>query len=104
MPYQSREWDVEEWEHAKGDSEYAAWLSKVDALCLRFLDQDLLSVPMLNLEDRLDPLECYERSVTPSMYFLEVVEQLKLENGIDLMDEFIAKQAKWGAVCPFLER
>lgn len=96
--------DPEFWAYAQGDSGFARWLARVDELCLRFIDQDLLSVPMLDLSDHMDPQECYERGITPNMYFIEILEHLKTESGIDLIDRYVAQQAKWGSVCPFLKR
>lgn len=102
MSYMSpRPGDPEFWDYARGDSEFAEWLTRVDDLCLRFLDQDLISVSMVDLSEGLDPQECYERNVSPTMYFAEILEHLKLENGIDLIDSYVAQQAKWGAICPF---
>ena len=96
--------DPDFWEVARGDPDLGYWLQRIDQLCMRFLNQDLLSIPVIDLEDRLEPIECYDRGVTPGMYFNEIAEELRTENGIDLIDSYIAKQAKWGSICPFLER
>lgn len=92
--------DPDFWEYARGNSDFSEWISKVDVLCERFLNQDLMSVPTLSFYNEFDLEECYERDVTPIMYFIEMLEQLKMENGSDLIDGFVAQQAKWGSFCP----
>jgi hypothetical protein len=96
--------DPDFWEYARGDPDFGYWLQVIDGMCMRFLDQDMLSLPAIDWQDHLEPIECYDRGVTPGMYFLEIIEVLRHENGIDLIDSYIAKQAKWGSICPFMER
>lgn len=79
-----------------GDTRFAAWLKEVDELCVRFLDQDLISMPALDAYSGVSPRFYYERNETPVMFFIELIEQMRLENGFELVDAYIARQAKWG--------
>lgn len=78
------------------DLDFAMWLKEVDDLCMRFLDQDLISLPTLDSYSGVTPMFYYERNETPTMFFLELVGQMRLENGFELVDAYIARQAKWG--------
>jgi hypothetical protein len=73
---------------------YSVWLSKVDALCTRLLNVDLMQ---LIDSEGLDPIEYYENNVHPDLYFAGVVvPTIESDHGGDLIDEVIGLAAMWG--------
>lgn len=90
--------DCSFWDYARGDTGFAQWLRNVDDICMRFLDQDLLSLPMIDLVDGLDLRNCFDSGMPPGGYFAKLLDALKADNGIDMVDQHVARQAKWGTV------
>lgn len=90
--------DKDFWAYARGDRHFAEWIRRVDDLCMRFLDQDLLSLPMIDTEQGLDLRDCYYHEVSPGGYMAELLAHLKAESGEALIDTHVARQLKWGTV------
>jgi hypothetical protein len=86
------------WDYAKGDTCFAIWLKKVDDICMRFLDQDLLSISEIDCIDGLDLRDAFDLGTTPGEYFSGLMAHMKIENGDDLIEEHVAKMAKWGTL------
>lgn len=73
---------------------YAIWLAKVDALCRRLLNIELMH---LIETEGLDPIEFYEEDIDPDMYFAGVVVPIiEQEQGGGSIDEVIGLEAMWG--------
>jgi hypothetical protein len=91
------------WDYALGDTAYAEWLRRVDEMCMRFLDQDLLSMPETADLPGMDLRGCYDAGISCGGYFAELLEHLKAENGSDLIEQYVAQQAKWG-ILPYQKK
>jgi len=77
---------------------YAVWLAKVDALCGRLLNIELMH---LIESEGLDPIEYYEENVHPDQYFAGVVvPAIENEQGGEFIDEVIGLEAMWGNKYP----
>lgn len=77
---------------------YSVWLAKVDALCVRLLNTELMQ--LIDAEG-LDPSEYYEERVHPDQYFAGViVPVIEEENGGDLIEEIVGLEAMWGNKYP----
>jgi hypothetical protein len=83
------------WELANGNPCFTSWLKQVDALCMRFLDLDLLSIPEA-LEEPYYPDHSYEENMTPEAYFLWLLSSMKDGTSEKEIDQQIARMAKWG--------
>ena len=83
------------WDLANGDVCFMTWLNKVDALCMRFLDIDLLSIPEA-MEEPYYPDHNYEEKMSPEEYFLWLVISIKQGSPEEEIDRQIARMAKWG--------
>jgi len=87
------------WELANGNLCFTAWLNKVDKLCMRFLDIDLLSIPEA-MEDPYYPDSNYEDNMSPEAYFLYLLHSMKQGASEDEIDRQVARMAKWGEQWP----
>jgi hypothetical protein len=77
---------------------YAVWLAKVDALCGRLLNVELLQ---LLESESIDPLEDFEQGVHPDKFFADVlVTVIEQEQGADFIEEVIGIEAMWGISTP----
>jgi len=85
------------WEIAQGDCEFASWLKKVDDLCLRILDQDLLSVPRYSYTES-EVRDAFASGMRAEQFVAHIIDAMKVDSGIDLIDRFVARQIKWGCV------
>lgn len=74
---------------------YAVWLAKVDALCNRLLNVELLQ---LIESDGIDPWDYWDDGTRPEKFFAEVlVTHVESDQGADFIDEVIGLEAMWGA-------
>lgn len=74
---------------------YAVWLARVDALCGRLLNVELLQ---LLESEGFDPYEDWEQGIHPAKFFADVlVTIIEQEQGIDFLEEMIGLEAMWGA-------
>ena len=87
------------WELANGNPCFTTWLNKVDKLCMRFLDIDLLSIPEAQ-EDPYYPDHGYDEEMSPEAYFLWLVESMKQSTPEDEIDVQVARMIKWGIQWP----
>lgn len=88
--------DCSFWDYARGDSCFERWLREIDELCQRFLDTDLFSLPEIHEVPYLDLRDCFDGGMRPNEYMLQMFEELRANNGSDLIDSYIAQMAKWG--------
>lgn len=79
---------------ANHDTAYAVWLAKVEALCSRFLNVELLQL----IESAcLDPYDDWQQCMRPEKFFADVIVTLcEEEQGADFIDEVIGTEATWG--------
>jgi hypothetical protein len=85
-------------EYASFNTCYAVWLAKVDALCGRLLNVELLQ---LLESDGIDPWEDWNSGVRPERFFSAVlVPHIELDQGAEFIDEVIGLEAMWGASSP----
>lgn len=87
------------WDLANGNPCFTAWLLKVDKLCMRFLDIDLLSIPEA-LEDPYYPDHNYEENMSPEAYFLYLLSSMKQGSPEEEIDRQVARMIKWGVQWP----
>jgi hypothetical protein len=87
------------WELSNGNPCFAAWLQKVDKLCMRFLDIDLLSIPEA-MEEPYFPDHSFEEEMEPMKYFLWLLESMKQGSPEDGINIQVARMIKWGVQWP----
>lgn len=93
--------DIKFWSLTNGNPCFTAWLTQVDAICMRFLDIDLLSIPEA-LEEPYHPEDSYDEELSPERYFLWLVDALKRAAPDHDINIQIARMAKWGTQWPSL--
>ncbi len=82
---------------AGNDTAYAVWLAKVEVLCDRFLNIEMMQ--LIESED-LDPYDDWKRCVRPERFFTDILIPI-VEDGIDsLIDDIIGREATWGETQP----
>lgn len=80
--------------YANGDSCFASWLRLVDAITTRFIDAELLALPELH---EFDPRDAFDDGVIPWDYFMTLLWEIRICNGEDLVDGYVARVIKYGS-------
>lgn len=89
------------WDLAYGNVCFMSWLNRVDKICIRFLDLDLLSIPEA-MEEPYYPDVNYEDNMSPEAYFLYLLHSMKQGSPAHEVDRQVARMAKWGDQWPAL--
>jgi hypothetical protein len=76
--------------------EMERWIQAIDDLCTNFLDAELSDLQDYITESSLDIEAAYDEGMSPRHYFLWLLCAMKDEEGADVVNARVARNAKYG--------